>query len=127
MKITAINNALTFYIIFPTKRKIHAELQGEQSGSCYKVLTGKYVLWQIHLFLFRERWQAMSLSPTMYPVFLLLFLGGDRNGCLKQMYATCESIASSLPLYFLSFLELKDLQKHSGDSNMDLHNIEQAI
>ena len=33
MKITTINNALTFYIFFPTKRKIHAELQGEQSSS----------------------------------------------------------------------------------------------
>lgn len=33
MKITTINNALTFYIFFPTKRKIHAELQGEKGSS----------------------------------------------------------------------------------------------
>lgn len=28
-KTATINNTLTFYIFFPTKRKIHAELQGE--------------------------------------------------------------------------------------------------
>jgi hypothetical protein len=43
MKITTINNALTFYIISPTKRKIHAELQGELGGSCCSVSTGKDV------------------------------------------------------------------------------------
>lgn len=40
MKITTINNALTFYIMFPTKRKIHAELQGEPGGSCCIISTG---------------------------------------------------------------------------------------
>lgn len=34
MKITTINNALTFYIFFPTKGEIHSEPQGEQGGSC---------------------------------------------------------------------------------------------
>lgn len=34
MKITTINNALTFCIFFPTKGEIHSEPQGEQGGSC---------------------------------------------------------------------------------------------
>ena len=43
MKITTINNALTFYIVFPTKRKIDAELQGEPGGSCCNISIDKDV------------------------------------------------------------------------------------
>lgn len=52
MKITTINNALTFYIIFPTKRKIHAELQGEPGGSCCNASTGKdvWTVWEEAVF-----------------------------------------------------------------------------
>ena len=46
MKITTIKTALTFYIFFPTKRKIHAELQGEQGSSCGHFSIGKDV-WTI--------------------------------------------------------------------------------
>lgn len=75
MKITTINNALTFYIFFPTKRKIHTELQGNwvaatavsQSSKMYEPFGKK------HFFLLsRMRWEgigtvAMLMSHNPIP------------------------------------------------------------
>lgn len=59
MKITSINNALTFYIFFPTKRKIHAELQGEQGGSCCNISIDKDV-WAAWKKSFTSYWDKME-------------------------------------------------------------------
>lgn len=60
MKITTINNALTFYVFFPTKRKIHAELQVEVGSSCCSVSIDKSVCLDCLESSFTSYWDEME-------------------------------------------------------------------